>query len=107
MKSGQRSVNPATPSKSQKEAQQQRRRIKVSTIVCWNCRKTGHIFRDCRSPKQIFCFSCENVGKTTRNCDKDHFFIKPSDAAEQSFDKLEAMCLKGSKTIPRSELQKS
>lgn len=54
---------------------QQRQSNKSSSVVCWNCRKTGHIFRECRGPKQIFCYACGNAGKTTRNCDRDHSFL--------------------------------
>lgn len=51
---------------------QQRQPNISSTVVCWNCNKPGHIFRECRSPRQIFCYACGNKGKTTRNCDRNH-----------------------------------
>lgn len=27
-------------------------------IKCWNCRRTGHSYSDCRSPKSLFCYGC-------------------------------------------------
>lgn len=88
MKSNQRVVRPLAPTRNQQQVTQpqkpsgstdrppqQRQATKSSTVVCWNCRKTGHIFRECRGPRQIFCFACGNLGKTTRNCDRDHTFL--------------------------------
>ncbi|KAG5879134.1 hypothetical protein JTB14_004110 [Gonioctena quinquepunctata] len=35
--------------------------------LCWNCRKSGHRFRQCDQPNKLFCFRCgqENVTKKT------------------------------------------
>lgn len=36
---------------------------------CWNCRQTGHIFRNCRIPKQrLFCYVCGKFGVISKDC---------------------------------------
>lgn len=85
LKPNQRTSKPMTSSKPQQQlSEQQKPRIttdsfcrqpnprRSSTVVCWNCRKTGHIFRECRGPRQLFCFVCGKLGKTARSCDGDH-----------------------------------
>lgn len=44
----------------------------VPGLLCWNCRKTGHIWKQCREPKQFFCYMCGNPGRTVRNCEQNH-----------------------------------
>lgn len=41
-----------------------------ANLICWNCSKTGHLFRDCEKPKVLRCFYCkaENTRTTTCNC---------------------------------------
>lgn len=85
LKPNQRSIKPVTSSKpAQKSSDQQKPSVAIdsfpqqrnlrrsSSVLCWNCRKVGHIFRECREPKQLFCYVCGNLGKTARNCDRDH-----------------------------------
>lgn len=36
--------------------------------LCWNCNKTGHLWRYCKEPRRIFCYACGNPGKTTVSC---------------------------------------
>ncbi|XP_058816579.1 uncharacterized protein LOC131679847 [Topomyia yanbarensis] len=31
--------------------------------LCWNCRQTGHIWRNCRHEKQLFCYICGTPGQ--------------------------------------------
>ncbi|KAJ8717511.1 hypothetical protein PYW08_005910 [Mythimna loreyi] len=41
----------------------------VVLTKCWNCRATGHRFRDCTLPKQrLFCYRCGRFGRTTSKC---------------------------------------
>jgi hypothetical protein len=36
---------------------------------CWNCREGGHLFRDCKMPKQrLFCYRCGRFGTTAKDC---------------------------------------
>lgn len=37
-------------------------------LVCWNCRKSGHMKRDCKEPRQKHCFSCGTPGVTKATC---------------------------------------
>lgn len=42
--------------------------------LCWNCRDTGHRFRQCKQPRRMFCYKCghENVIATRcPNCTKN------------------------------------
>lgn len=40
-------------------------------LTCYNCKKQGHIFRDCKEPRGgIFCFGCGVRNETTRSCTK-------------------------------------
>lgn len=43
---------------------------KAAQNICWNCRKLGHNWRDCKEAKAIFCFGCGNLGRTIRSCPK-------------------------------------
>ncbi|XP_034937199.1 uncharacterized protein [Chelonus insularis] len=35
---------------------------------CWNCSKSGHLFRFCPEPRRRFCFKCQAPGVTSVNC---------------------------------------
>lgn len=39
-------------------------------IVCWNCRKPGHVNRNCTSPRKTHCFRCGTPDVTIRSCPK-------------------------------------
>lgn len=43
-------------------------RAKYSDLVCWNCEKTGHMFRNCRLTRVIRCFHCKKEGVKTHHC---------------------------------------
>lgn len=53
----------------------QQSRLQTPRYRCWNCLKDGHIWRDCREPKRVFCYACGNMGRTTRNCENNHRVI--------------------------------
>ncbi|XP_062708913.1 trichohyalin-like [Aedes albopictus] len=38
--------------------------------MCWNCRKSGHLWRNCPEEKRLFCYLCGTQGKTVTTCDK-------------------------------------
>lgn len=39
------------------------------SIICWNCRKNGHMFGDCdESVRSLFCCKCGKPGTTTPSC---------------------------------------
>ncbi|XP_062715241.1 uncharacterized protein LOC134291483 [Aedes albopictus] len=40
--------------------------------LCWNCRKNGHLWRDCEQRKQIFCHICGNAETTAYQCPQKH-----------------------------------
>lgn len=37
---------------------------------CVQCRRTGHVLRDCEAPRQIICYQCGEKGVTLRTCPK-------------------------------------
>lgn len=60
-------VTNRTPISSQSRAN--RENVEDTSIpVCWNCNKSGHLWRYCKDPKRIFCYACGNPGKTTVSC---------------------------------------
>lgn len=40
----------------------------TSSPVCWNCKSTGHRFRKCSQPKDIFCYKCGKPNVTSNSC---------------------------------------
>lgn len=40
--------------------------------LCWNCRETGHLWRDCDQRKMIFCHICGNPETTAYQCPQNH-----------------------------------
>ena len=52
----------SVPNKAFERKQNERR-------VCWNCDKTGHIFRFCPVKRaNVFCWTCGKKGVTKFNC---------------------------------------
>lgn len=42
-----------------------------ATCICYNCKKGGHVFRDCKEPRGgLFCYGCGSRDVTTRTCGK-------------------------------------
>ena len=39
---------------------------------CFNCRKPGHMWKDCKEKKEIFCYICGKVGVTICKCPEKH-----------------------------------
>lgn len=37
-------------------------------VLCWNCGKTGHLWRQCLEVKKLFCYVCGFPGKTSTTC---------------------------------------
>lgn len=36
--------------------------------LCWNCRKTGHVYSHCPQPRKKFCQMCGRRGYTAKTC---------------------------------------
>lgn len=41
-----------------------------NTMSCWNCKGTGHRFRQCGQPRRFFCFKCGHDNVTVSKCPK-------------------------------------
>lgn len=41
-------------------------------INCWNCRKAGHVARDCQEQKRVYCYACGEPNVTKSNCPNQH-----------------------------------
>lgn len=64
-----------TPEDRRLEHRSQTRRVNFSDEnrtsapkICWNCDKTGHIYRYCSEPKTLKCFNCKKPGERTTTC---------------------------------------
>lgn len=55
--------------------------------LCWNCRKYGHRWRDCKQPKVIFCHACGMPGVTFMTCPKSHTLPQQAPKNESSEEK--------------------
>lgn len=43
--------------------------LDTTHMICWNCKDIGHVFTQCRQPRQsIFCFSCGSGGVLRNQC---------------------------------------
>lgn len=42
------------------------------SVLCWNCRRTGHMWRDCDKRKTIFCHICGQADTTAFRCPNQH-----------------------------------
>lgn len=40
--------------------------------LCWNCRKSGHVWRECDQKKAIFCHICGHPETTAFRCPQQH-----------------------------------
>lgn len=40
------------------------------SLVCWNCRKSGHRYQDCLEDRQVFCYGCGLAKVYKSNCVK-------------------------------------
>lgn len=47
-------------------------RESADSNLCWNCRETGHMWRDCCKRKTIFCHICGNADTTAYQCPQNH-----------------------------------
>lgn len=44
----------------------------TSKLLCWNCRKSGHVWRECDQKKVIFCHMCGHPDTTAFRCPQQH-----------------------------------
>jgi hypothetical protein len=52
------------------EVSQDRHNGSSRNITCWNCKKTGHLNRDCPNPRKMHCYRCGAPDVTIRTCPK-------------------------------------
>ncbi|XP_062705363.1 uncharacterized protein LOC109412136 [Aedes albopictus] len=52
-----------------------------SQLVCWNCRQTGHLWKECNKRKEIFCHICGHGDTTAFRCPNQHN-LKPREDEE-------------------------
>lgn len=45
-----------------------------NNILCWNCRRFGHFWRDCVKQKKIFCHVCGQINVVINTCPNKHRF---------------------------------
>lgn len=55
--------------------------------LCWNCRKYGHRWRECKQPKVIFCHACGTPGFTFFTCPKSHMLPQQAPKNEDTEEK--------------------
>lgn len=42
--------------------------VPIFQMTCYNCKKQGHMSRDCREPYNRHCYRCQKPGYTVRTC---------------------------------------
>lgn len=57
-----------TAGRSQQEDTRETSRF-LQVPLCWNCRKKGHLWRNCPEEKKLFCYWCGTQGKTVITCE--------------------------------------
>lgn len=40
----------------------------IATVTCWNCKKSGHVYSECKQKRSKFCFRCGKPNFTSRTC---------------------------------------
>lgn len=45
---------------------------RTTAVTCWNCRRSGHIWRECDKRKTIFCHMCGQADTTAFRCSNNH-----------------------------------
>lgn len=40
----------------------------TTSLICWNCQKTGHAYQQCSLPRTRFCYRCGKPNVTVRTC---------------------------------------
>lgn len=45
-------------------------KLRRNRVVCWNCDKTGHRFKDCVAERLIFCYGCGAKNTFKPKCEK-------------------------------------
>ncbi|XP_062702524.1 uncharacterized protein LOC109403640 [Aedes albopictus] len=53
-----------------------------SQLLCWNCRQSGHMWRDCNRKKGIFCHICGAPETTAYRCPENHN-LRPRDSSPE------------------------
>ncbi|KAF6210407.1 hypothetical protein GE061_013512 [Apolygus lucorum] len=61
-------MDAAAPRASMEESSNRGFHRNGSGMVCFNCKKRGHGFRECREEKRTFCFRCGTDNVTAWNC---------------------------------------
>lgn len=59
-------------------------KARLSETLCWNCKKFGHRWRDCKQPKVLFCHACGTSGVTFVTCPKNHVLPQQNQKNEES-----------------------
>ncbi|XP_058836512.1 uncharacterized protein LOC131693048 [Topomyia yanbarensis] len=50
-----------------------------NNTLCWNCRQTGHMWRECDQKKTVFCHICGHLDTTAFRCPNKHNLSNPND----------------------------
>lgn len=58
--------------RSKKENQPGSAEQRMESVMCWNCRGTGHMWRECDKRKAVFCHICGYDGTTAARCPSRH-----------------------------------
>lgn len=66
---------------------QEQENLQQPLSLCWNCRKYGHRWRDCKQPKVIFCHACGTPGVTFFTCPKSHMLPQQTPKNENPEEK--------------------
>lgn len=60
------------------------RNVSTLSLHCWNCSKPGHMYQNCPSPRQLFCYGCGAKNIVKSKCQKCSKNFRGSDQPLES-----------------------
>lgn len=66
--------------------------ISAISLICWNCKKTGHRYQDCLAERTVFCYGCgspDTYKPSCRRCSSKNFRVSAQRSAQKPPESME------------------